>query len=121
METFEVGQPVVVYAGRGKDRRHDGVITDVGRKLVTIEWWGHRFSAAKKFRIEDQCENLPPSRTYAYSASFRTLEQDALARRQHAAENGLARVGLRKSSHKSLTLEEMEAVVKLLDGMRETS
>lgn len=121
MEAFEVGQPVIVYAGTGKDRRHEGVIAKVGRTLVTIEWTQYRRTETRQFRMKDRRENLPPHRTYSYTASFRTLEQDAEAQRKHAAEDGLARVGLRKCAHDSLSLDEMEAVIKLLDGMRENS
>lgn len=122
MGTFELHQPVVVFRGSGNDRRHEGVITKVGRTLVTIEWedkYGRTESV--QFRMSDQRENLPASRTYSYSGSFRTMEQDALAERRHAAENGFARLGLRKGARDSLTLDEMEAVIKLLDGMRENS
>ena len=119
--TFQEGQPVVVFAGSGKDRRHEGIIAKVGRTLVTVDWttpYGR--TETRQFRMEDQRENLPPSRTYAYSASFRTLEQDALAQRRHAAEDGMARVGLSKRRPDSLTLDEMEAVVRLLDEMRKS-
>jgi hypothetical protein len=117
----KVGQPVIVYEGSGRTRsRHEATVTKVGRKLATIEWpaFGRRRTESRQFRMSDRQENLPPSRTYAYSAVFRTLEQEAEAQRKHAAEDGLSRVGLIKKRADSLTLDEMEAVVKLLDEMR---
>lgn len=121
MGTFELHQPVVVFRGSGNDRRHEGVITKVGRTLVTIEWDACGRTESVQFRMSDQRENLPAHRSYSSSGSFRTMEQDALAERRHAAENGFARLGLRKGARDSLTLDEMEAVIKLLDGMRENS
>ena len=118
MGTFEMGQPVIVHRS---GLRYEAIIAKVGRKLLTIEWDDHGHAASAQFRMEDQKENLPPSRTYSSSGSFRTLEQDARAQRKHAAEDGFARLGLSKNRHGSLTLPEMEAVIKLLDEMRETS
>lgn len=122
---FEVDQPVVVFYGTGPrgapKPRYDGKIAKVGRTLVTIEWQQFSHTKSAQFRMSDQCENLPPSRTYAGSGTFRTLEQDAEAQRKHAAENGFTRLGLRKDRADSLSLDEMEAVINLLDKMRETS
>lgn len=124
-QQFTVGQPVIVYRGAaprgGHMPRYEAVIAKVGRTLVTIEWANsldHMESV--QFRMSDQHENLPPSRTYAGSGVFRTLEQDAEAQRKHAAEDGFTRLGLHKNRADSLTLDEMEAVIKLLEKMRQT-
>lgn len=120
-EDLSVDQAVIVWDGVHKRVRRDGRVARIARKYVTIEvWYGPNITREVEFDIETQKERGPNS-GYPYAAIFRTPEHQAREERKQAAEEGLRELGLitRPSSNRRLTLEEAEAIVAAVRGMRE--
>lgn len=119
-EDLSVDQAVFVIAGVHSRRTHDARVARIARKYVTIEiWYGSSITREMEFDIETQKERGDAS-NYPYAAVFRTKEQHELIERQQAAEDGLRELGLmrRHSQENGLSLEETEAVVATVRGMR---
>lgn len=118
-------QKVIVLVWRHGARtwdRFEGTVTKVARKFVTIEYatWAGGQVQPVKFQIEDQQVPSP----YSYATHFRTLEQDAHIRREEAAYAGLRSIGLQEATLRvgtgpRLALAEVEAIVRLVEMLRE--
>lgn len=106
-DEVSVGQEVQVFGRYGRAGSETGVIEKVGRTLVYIRW--HSWGEPDAFRLDDQSANN------GYSQYFRTAEQVVLDQRQKAAVESLRGVGLTLEFRCSLTLEQLEAVVRALD------
>lgn len=113
-----VGQAMVVIAGIPNRRRYDGRVAKIARKYVTIEYWlSPGRTAEKEFDIETQRERNGDCN---YAAIFRTPAQQDLEDREAAVRDTLRYYGLLPkytgpTTKRTLTLEQMEAVVGLLD------
>jgi hypothetical protein len=116
-DDLEIGQAMVVYEGVGRRSRRDAVVHNVARKYVTLEvWFGSNHTRMIEFDIESQRQR---GADRSYAAIFRTTEADALAQRMRAAEDGLAKIGLYRRRPDALTLKEMEAVVLVVERLRQ--
>jgi hypothetical protein len=116
-EDLQLDQAMVVWQGCPTSRRYDGRVAKIARKYVTIEIWrGPNSTSEIEFDIETQKER---GNTSHYAAVFRTPEQQAHRDRQRAAEDGLRDLGLiHRTGTSRLTLEEAEAIVAVVRGMR---
>lgn len=115
---LEVGQSVVVIAGIPNRRRHEGKVDKIARKYVTVKYWaGIGRPISKEFDIETQRERDGDCN---YAAIFRTLGQQEAEDRERAVRDALRFYGLMPKytgplTKRTLTLDQMEQVVKLLD------
>lgn len=113
-----VDQAMVVIAGVHTRNRYDGRVAKIARKYVTIEVWrGPEWTSEIEFDIETQKER---GCDYAYAAIFRTPAQQAAEDREAEVRDALRFYGLMPKytgplTKRTLTLDQMEQVVKLLD------
>lgn len=115
-EELEEGQAMVVWRGVGTRHRYDARVDKIARKYVTIEMLrGKDWTEKIEFDIETQKARGSDTN---YPTIFRTPEQQALMDRQEAADTGLKELGLLFRSARSLSLNEMEAVITLIGRMR---
>lgn len=119
-EDLTLHQAMVVWAGCPTRRRYDGVVMKIARKYVTIEYWrGPQWTGEIVFDIETQRER---GNTGHYAAIFRTPEQQDQEDREKEVRDALRFYGLMPkytgpTTKRTLNLEQMEAVVELLDRL----
>lgn len=106
---LHVGQEVILH---DVNRRRDsvdvrGVVTKVGRKLVTIKG----AYAESQYRIAEQTRNDD----YGHG-SFRTLEQEALANQRVTDLATLARHGFKLEWNARPAAEDLRRVAELLEA-----
>jgi hypothetical protein len=118
-EELTIDQPVIVTTRSGRSHeKYPGKVVKIARKYVTIEYnWAQDRPATMEFSIETQKEK--GSEGWSWGAVFRTMAQQDRVDRESAADEGFRELGL---SHRigtsKLSLEEMEAIVAVVKGMR---
>ena len=110
---FAVGDAVCVY---GRLRRSEGfsvpgVVTKIGRTLVTIEYGAEGdITTIEKFKITDQRVNDQYGQRH-----FMTLERAEMYRRRESVRDTLRTHGVLLSLGHDLTLEQMEALAAVFN------
>jgi hypothetical protein len=121
---LKVDQSMIVWRGTGTRHRYDARVAKVSRKYVTIEYWvSPGITREIEFNIETQKERGPNAASH-YAAVFRTKEQQEMEDRERAVRDRLRFYGLLPkytgpTTRRTLTLFQMEQVVKLLDDIVE--
>lgn len=119
---MEVGQEVRVLDVNGARSGMPkggwvGVVTKVGRKLFTVDYpdagWVHYNVRGIIFRLEDLHWN---NKDFGYQKWVVTLERAALNERTSKAAEALDNHGLEIKRTCKLTIEQLEAVVRVLEG-----
>ena len=120
LDDLDVGQAMIVWQGIPTRRRYDAVVSKIGRKYVTLEVWrGVGRTDKIEFDIETQKERGADG---SYAAFFRTPAEQDLTDRGRDVRDRLRFYGLLPeytgpATRRKLTLEQMEAVVELLDQL----
>jgi hypothetical protein len=117
---LSVDQAVIVWEGVSTRVKRDGRVAKIARRYVTIEVW---MSSGRTREIEfDIVSQKERGNTSHYAAFFRTPEAQAREDQERDVRDALRFYGLMPkytgpTTKRTLTLDQMAAVVELLDRL----